>query len=230
MSLAVFKAEKLLTDKITRFLGEEKTAALLCFTDAFDKILPDSVLWTNQNENGEITGVFACGNERILSFTNEIAVEIPFSAERIITDRKTADCILDKKYLMSIDATPSESAKGAPPDLFPLITELSGSKTPAEIRLCHHYKGLCEGVLIDESTPKACGYICFFEDFAVICDVFTLPEYRNRGLGSKLVKKLLNLSQGKRVYLLCGESRVSFYEKIGFKTALILYEYENKGA
>ncbi|MFA5013659.1 MAG: GNAT family N-acetyltransferase [Candidatus Paceibacterota bacterium] len=50
------------------------------------------------------------------------------------------------------------------------------------------------------------------------------PEYRNKGIGSKLVRSILLKEKRRPVYLLCFDKTACFYSKVGFskiKTNLV---------
>ena len=58
---------------------------------------------------------------------------------------------------------------------------------------------------------------------------FPKTQYRNRGQGTAIVKKLLTLSPCENVYLVCEEHNLDFYENIGFEKVGEIYEYKSKG-
>jgi len=51
----------------------------------------------------------------------------------------------------------------------------------------------------------------------LIKSLFVLPEFRENGVGSKLIKYIVNKIKTKRFYLGCYEDNVDFYEKSGFE-------------
>lgn len=54
---------------------------------------------------------------------------------------------------------------------------------------------------------------------AYICGVGVLSEYRNRGIGTEIMKKLLSHSQKHNLHaqFFCEEALVPFYRKMGFE-------------
>lgn len=44
-----------------------------------------------------------------------------------------------------------------------------------------------------------------------------VPDYRIKGIGSLLIKNILNENASRPVYLFCNIKNVNFYEKFGFK-------------
>ncbi len=42
-------------------------------------------------------------------------------------------------------------------------------------------------------------------------------EYRGRGIGSKLIGKVLSVETKRPIYLLCFKTKQGFYERVGFK-------------
>jgi predicted N-acetyltransferase YhbS len=80
-------------------------------------------------------------------------------------------------------------------------------------------------VLIAKDLNKVVGTISlvandtqFRQDlYPVITSLYVIEEYRNNGIGSMLIKELLNYAKDKfnKVYLLTHS--IGFYEKLGFK-------------
>jgi N-acetylglutamate synthase-like GNAT family acetyltransferase len=50
-----------------------------------------------------------------------------------------------------------------------------------------------------------------------LASVAVVGEYRNQGIGSKIIKALLNEGKRRPVYLMCRKANQLFYEKCGFK-------------
>lgn len=76
---------------------------------------------------------------------------------------------------------------------------------------------------IIESYGKPAGnfYVERLQDEIHIIDIALLPEYRNKGIGSKLIKQLLAEASDKnlpvRVHVEQGNPAVSLYRRLGFK-------------
>jgi ribosomal protein S18 acetylase RimI-like enzyme len=51
---------------------------------------------------------------------------------------------------------------------------------------------------------------------AYLIDVWTLSEFRDRGIARRMVDSLLEKLQGQHVYLQCEDDAVEFYKKLGF--------------
>ena len=99
--------------------------------------------------------------------------------------------------------------------------------------LFHNYKliGYCSIGIADDTEPLIEGHEAYKEDSSLyLCDVFILPEYRNQGYGSQMIKESIETrwkmdGEKNTVYLhamgITGdlpydEKLKSFYEKIGF--------------
>ena len=82
---------------------------------------------------------------------------------------------------------------------------------------------LTEHYVVFDSSKKiavAAGTLYFRDDWAGICQIYTSPEWRKRGLGSALVRFFLERAKqnGKSYVLLTSSPMgVSIYQKIGFK-------------
>ena len=64
-------------------------------------------------------------------------------------------------------------------------------------------------------------------DCSYICDIAVHPDYQGKGLGRKIVNKLIHLSQGhKKIILYANPGKEGFYKKLGFKkmnTAMAIF-------
>ncbi|KFN38751.1 MAG: GNAT family acetyltransferase [Sulfuricurvum sp. MLSB] len=65
-------------------------------------------------------------------------------------------------------------------------------------------------------------------DVSYICDVAIHPEYQGRGLGKKMVEKLVEFSQGyNKILLFASAGKEPFYSKLGFDrmtTAMAIFK------
>lgn len=79
-------------------------------------------------------------------------------------------------------------------------------------------------VVIDNKNNKTIGMGRILSDGisdAYIQDLVILPEYRKKGIGKKLVKKLIRYCKLKKIYwiaLIAEPNQDTFYKNIGFKT------------
>ncbi|ACB50279.1 hypothetical protein cce_0928 [Crocosphaera subtropica ATCC 51142] len=77
--------------------------------------------------------------------------------------------------------------------------------------------GICE-----KESKKLVGFTRILTDYiyrAVIWDVMVAPNHQKQGLGSQLIKEILNHSKLKNVetfMLVCLPEMIPFYEKLGF--------------
>jgi len=69
-------------------------------------------------------------------------------------------------------------------------------------------------------------------DCSYICDVAIHPGYQGIGLGKKIVKKLVSLSQGhKKIILYANPGKEGFYNRLGFKkmnTAMAIFSHQEQ--
>lgn len=88
---------------------------------------------------------------------------------------------------------------------------------------------------IDESTGSVVGFINAISDgimAAYIPLLEVLPEYKGRGIGKELVRRMLERLEGLYVVdLMCDEELQPFYERFGMKKAngmmIRRYEYQS---
>ncbi len=80
-----------------------------------------------------------------------------------------------------------------------------------------------KGLLIGVGRALADGADCSY-----ICDIAVLPQYQGKGLGKKIVNKLLDLSKGhNKIILYSVPGSENFYKQLGFKkmtTALAIFQ------
>ena len=84
----------------------------------------------------------------------------------------------------------------------------------AENRLAKYFVAMENGKILGY------GGIWLVADEGQITNIAVLPEYRGRGIASKLLKKLIEYAEGKSIVLEVRESNlaaISLYEKHGFK-------------
>jgi len=87
-----------------------------------------------------------------------------------------------------------------------------------------HYQMLQNSSFIElaweDQNRQVVGFINAVSDqiFSVYIPLLeVLPEYRNRGIGSTLVRRLmLKLKNFYMIDLICDENMITFYEKLGF--------------
>ena len=79
----------------------------------------------------------------------------------------------------------------------------------------------CFDVLEHNRNPIGRLYVGRYRDEIRIIDISILPQHRNQGLGTKILKKLLNEGQktGKAVsiHVECYNPALRLYERLGFK-------------
>jgi len=89
-------------------------------------------------------------------------------------------------------------------------------------------------IAIDNEKRRVAGFINAVSDgvlSAYIPLLEVIPEYRDRGIGSELMKRMLDkLKSFYMIDIVCDESLQSFYEKCGMKkhTAMILRNYDKQ--
>lgn len=229
------KSVNRITKSIFNYLGKERSALLLSQTGFFiDCDLVDGALWAQYDENGTITAVISGDNERCVAFASENAdfEELDFVINGVVisTDKLPYKQI-DKKYLLHISLENVLGCEGIKYTQFGKIQRLNDKLTPESTTVKQFLKlhGCCEGAVIEKGLQTISGgFICFNKDLAFISDVFTKEKYRGKGYGREIVKKLLNLSPCRDVYLISKEHNLGFYEKLGFEIAKEIYEYSAK--
>ena len=81
---------------------------------------------------------------------------------------------------------------------------------------------------------KAIGGLYFFDNYTEVVNIFVIPEYRNQGLGNKVLKELHK--QRKGIYRLqtyfVMQDAIKMYQKFGYKIVdidgdSVIMEYDN---
>lgn len=227
------KSVNFLDKLIFNYLGKERSAILLSQTGFFmDCELNDGALWAQYDENNNITAIISGDNERCVAFASENAdfEELSFviNGSVLSSDNLPYERI-DKKYLMNISLDEIVGEKGIKYTQYGKIEKLNDKLTPENttVKKFLHLKGCCEGAVIEKNLHTISGgFISFNKDLAFISDIFTKEKYRGQGYGKAIVKKLLNLSPRKDVYLISRDYNVKFYEKLGFSIVKDIYEYK----
>ncbi len=231
------KSTNLLDEIFFDCLGEESSAIFRAFTNIYlEEKLNDGIVWLQTDEDDRITAVIATdGNGKCICFAKENADfdELDFILnEEFTSPDKLPFEQIDKKYLLRKKTENLKCEKGIDYKDFAKIKALDGSffdknKEIVALKMFFNLKGICEGALINENGEDISGgFITFSENFAVISDVFTKEEYREKGYGKRLVEKLLNCSTKENVYLTSREFNLKFYEKLGFEVVKEIYEYK----
>lgn len=103
-----------------------------------------------------------------------------------------------------------------------------GDKTAADLELCFSnsrhvlfvYDG---GRLVAAGRALADGVDCSY-----IGDVAVLPDYQGKGIGTSIVKRLVELSAGHRkIFLYAAVGKEGFYRRLGFSrmtTAMAIFD------
>ena len=83
-----------------------------------------------------------------------------------------------------------------------------------------HYDGAAYDVIVVDGTPAGRLYVARWTDEIRIMDIALLPEFRNKGLGSRLLRDLLaeGSTDGKRVTIHVEKHNPArrLYERLGF--------------
>ena len=72
-------------------------------------------------------------------------------------------------------------------------------------------------VVEDKNKIVGCIRIKKIIDCFELASLAVLPEYRDRGIGSNLVRKILEEFDNRPVYLFCNVKNQGFYKKFGFE-------------
>ncbi len=229
MVKSINRVDKLVFD----YLGKDNTALFLSQTGFFmDCELKDGVLWAQFNDENKITAIVSGDNDRCVAFARENAdfEELDFVLNgSIFSTDKLPHTPIDKKYLMHIFLDEIKGEKGIKYTHYNKIEKLNEKLTPDQTMLKQYLNlnGCCEGAVIEKPLQTISGgFISFNKDLALITDVFTKEKYRGQGYGREIVKKLLNISPRKDVYLISRDYNVKFYEKLGFEVVKEIYEYK----
>ncbi len=211
------------------YLGKEDYACLIALTGLCDGIrLNDGVVWVQLDENEQITAVVATsrnGKSLVFASQNADRDELNFIAE----DEKTE---IDKKYLLRKPAPCTCIEKGIDKSEYWKIKDLNPEDEEKHneivaLKMLLNSMSKCEGAVVTEDNQIVSGgFITFSQKMSLITDVYTKEEYRGKGYGKALVKKLLNLSINEDVYLVSKEYNLDFYKNCGFEIVKEIYDYK----
>ena len=103
-----------------------------------------------------------------------------------------------------------------------------GNKSPADIKTAFT-NSLFKCIVYDSNRMIGVGRVLADGfDAAYICDIAVHPEYQGRGIGKKIVLKLVEFSKDHRkIILYAAAGKDTFYLKLGFKrmaTAMAIFK------
>ncbi|MCH5190680.1 MAG: GNAT family N-acetyltransferase [Oscillospiraceae bacterium] len=232
----MLKSFEILPQTFFNYLGEGNSAIFSAVTGYYtDERLNSGIVWAQYDRDDRITAAAAVGESgRTLLFTDENADydELSFLVNgSVISPDILPFGTAETQYLMLARSQYDRGEKGVDRNLYfdikHLDTEdIAKATDGAAVKMYQNAKGLCQGAVIYENGRIiGGGFVSFGNDYSVISDVYVKEEYRGKGYGSDLVKKLLKLSSKENVYLICKEKNIGFYEKLGFTVVKELYNY-----
>lgn len=223
------KSIEFIDELIFDYLGKDDYACLIALTGLCDGIrLNDGVVWVQYDENNQITAVVATsrnGKSLVFASQNADRDELNFIAE----DEKTE---IDKKYLLRKTFSYSVNEKGIDKSEYWKIKDLNPEDEEKHneivaLKMLLNSLGRCEGAVITENNKVVSGgFITFSQKISLITDIYTDEQYRGKGYGKSLVKKLLSLAINEDVYLVSKEHNLDFYKKCGFEIVKEIYDYK----
>lgn len=233
----MLKSFETLSQMFFDYLGEQNSAIFSAVTGYYaDERLNSGIVWAQYGDDNSITAAAAVGeNGKTLLFTDENADfdELNFLVNGNIISPDTLPFeTSETKYLMFAKSQYGSIEKGVDSkryfDIKRLNTEdITRATDGAAVKMYLNAKGLCQGAAIYEKVEIISGgFVSFGKTYSVISDVYVKEEYRGKGHGRDLVKKLLKLSPKENVYLICKEKNIGFYEKLGFTIVKKIFEYK----
>ena len=109
-----------------------------------------------------------------------------------------------------------------------------GDKTAAGLLTCFsNSRYVC--LVYDQDKLIAAGRaLADGVDSSYIADVAVLPEYQGRGVGTDIVSRLMDMSEGHRkIFLYAAVGKQDFYRRLGFKrmtTAMAIFDDQDAAA
>jgi ribosomal protein S18 acetylase RimI-like enzyme len=96
------------------------------------------------------------------------------------------------------------------------VDRFDNGRSPDQLRRCFENSYACVFARAGDRVVGKGRALSDGVSNAYIIDVWTLSEFRDRGIGRKIVKLLLNRLKGQHVYLFT-DDRVDFYKQLGFR-------------
>lgn len=219
---------------IFNYLDDNCSALLSAVTEYYPNcFLEDGVFAMQYEENtpvslichgGSFSLVFASDksdfNELLFTLDGEI------HSPNIFPFPKTGEYFLLKKTVVHVqNSIPENKCKYED-----FRTVLGFNESEETVNLQYLFKKGCAVpfVFAENGENAGGGIIINSEKYAVISHVFVKEEFRRKGVGTQLVKNLLEHSENKNVYLLSEKSNLDFYGKLGFVPALTVYKYNSE--
>ncbi|MCR4593929.1 MAG: GNAT family N-acetyltransferase [Clostridiales bacterium] len=214
-------------EEIFTFLGSEKSAVLSSFTSLFPTDWSDSVI-SVQYDNNKPMSVFSSFSGSSLLFLSEGSdmEELSFGLESTIYTMNTIDAdLVDELYLLSSHSCPSDSVKDCDMSLIPLEIIIRDKKI-IDIKQQLSLKGRCKAYALEtDGRIISFGLVSFCDEYSVITDLYTLPEFRKHGYASETIQGLLSLAPTDTVYAVSEKKNLDLYKKQGFTLCRTIGKY-----
>lgn len=173
--------------------------------------------WCGKNENGVIkTLIFNDGDDSFLIFGDE------YPCELVTGFRHT---MIYKAKSCELFSEPKELCNSRIAGFYKTYSGLSDMSFDDKARYVHvvhcKNKDLCRffGITENGKLIAVSAVTAMNEKYALIGNVFTHMDYRDRGLAKKCISKCIEFSllRGKTPFLCCMPHMVNYYKRLGFE-------------
>lgn len=222
------------TELIFNYLDDNCSALLSAVTEYYPNCFLEDGVFAMQYEENTSASLICHGDSFSLVFTSEksdfneilFTVGSEFHSPNILPLPQTGEYFLLKKLVVPVqNSIPENKCKYED-----FRTILGFNESEETVNLQYLFKKGCAVpfVFAENGENAGGGIIINSEKYAVISHVFVKKEFRRNGVGTQLVKNLLEHSENKNVYLLSEKSNLDFYGKLGFVPALTVYKYNSE--
>lgn len=219
---------------IFNYLDDNCSALLSAVTEYYPNCFLEDGVFAMQNEENTPVSLICHGGSFSLVFASDksdfnellFTLDGEIHSPNILPFPKNGEYFLLKKTIVPVqNSIPENKCKY---EDFRTILGFNESEETVNLQYLFKKGRAVPFVFAENGENAGGGIIINSEKYAVISHVFVKEEFRRKGVGTQLVKNLLEHSENKNVYLLSEKSNLEFYGKLGFVPALTVYKYNSE--
>jgi 1-acyl-sn-glycerol-3-phosphate acyltransferase len=123
--------------------------------------------------------------------------------------REIADKIMEEIKSLKMDIKYRRAEEGDLPFILEILNSASG-----DVKDINHGQFL---IAEDKNEIVGCIRIKDVNGYFMLASLAVLPDYKRRGIGSTLIRKIIEENNKRPVFLFCNLKNEGFYKKLGFK-------------
>ncbi len=222
------------SELIFNYLDKDCSALLSAVTEYYPNCYLENGVFAMQYEKNVPVSLICRGGSFSLVFTSEKSDfdELLFILGGEIHSPIGLPVIkTGEYYLLKRNAVPVQDIEQENPNCcgsFKDVLSLNGQSETVNLQYLLKKGKIKSSVFTENGENAGGGIIINSENYAVISHIFVKENLRGKGIGTEIVKNLLNQAKTENVYLISEKNNLDFYEKLGFIPVLTVYKYNSK--